>query len=82
MTSHAETPGPPALTADRGMSLLMSFVWALVVIVADVIAIAAVGSGWILIPGVALFLAMAMIVLMRIMRLLSDSGDVSEQTQS
>ena len=82
MTSHAETPGPPALPADRGMSLLMSFVGALVVIVADVIAIAAVGSGWILIPGVALFLAMAMIVLMRIMRLLSDSGDVSDPTQA
>ena len=82
MTPHAATSGHPAvprLDADRGISLLMSFVGALVVIVADIIAIAAVGSGWILIPGVALFWVMSAIVFRRIMRLLADSGDGGEQ---
>ncbi len=63
---------------DRGMGLLLSFVGALSVMVADVVVIGAVDDSWILIPGVAVLLLMAAVVFGSIMRLLADGGETSE----
>jgi hypothetical protein len=73
-------PPPPVLpdTArgpDRGIGLLLSFVGALSVMVADVIVIGAIDRSWILIPGFAVLLITAAIVFAGIMRLLADGED-------
>src|SRR3954452_6264796 len=73
-------PPPPVLpdTArgpDRGIGLLLSFTGALSVMVADVVLIGAVDRSWILIPGFAVLLVMAVIVFAAIMRLLADNGE-------
>jgi hypothetical protein len=60
---------------DRGTDLLLSFVGALSVMVADVVLIGAVGRSWILIPGFAVLLLTAGIVFREIMRLLHDGED-------
>jgi hypothetical protein len=69
--SHAASPD-----RDRGMSLLLSFVVAVSVMVADVVVIGAVGQSWVLIPGFAVLLLMATIIFRSIMRLLAD-GEVT-----
>ena len=60
---------------DRGIGLLLSFVGALSVMVADVVIVGAVDRSWILIPGFAVLLVMSVIVFRAIMRLLADNGE-------
>jgi hypothetical protein len=66
---------PPLPETDRGLGLLLSFAGALVVMVADVVVLNAVGRSWILIPGFAVLLLMTAIVFVVIMRLLADDGE-------
>src|SRR3954453_6833097 len=67
---------PPTLPdPDRGTGLLLSFVGALSVMVADVVLIGAVDRSWILIPGFAVLLGMTAIVFVGIMRLLADGAE-------
>jgi hypothetical protein len=73
MLQIEETPRPA--TADRGLGLLLSFVGALVVMVADVVIMGAVEQSWILIPGFAVLLLTTAIVFVGIMRLLADDGE-------
>lgn len=60
---------------DRGLGLLMSFVVAATIMVADVIVIAAVEQSWILIPGFVVLLITTAIVFVGIVRLLADGGE-------
>jgi hypothetical protein len=73
--ASAALPNPAQPDPDRGLSLLMSFVGAVAVMVADVVVIGAVAESWILIPGFAVLAAMTVIVFSVIMRLLGDSGE-------
>jgi hypothetical protein len=63
--------------ADRGLSLLLTFVGALAVMVADVLVIGAVEESWVLIPGFIVLVLLTLIVFSVIMRLLADSGERS-----
>jgi hypothetical protein len=71
----APSADPEEREPDRGLPLLLSFVGALAVIVADVVVIGAVDESWILIPGFVVLLLMTVIVFTMIMRLLADSGE-------
>ena len=74
-TTWPKEPAPYPPDRDRGVPLLITFVGALAVMVADVVVIGAVEESWILIPGFAVLVLMTVIVFMVIMRLLADSGE-------
>jgi hypothetical protein len=71
---HAQVDGPTR-DPDRGLGLLMAFVGALAVMVADVVLIGTVEESWILIPGYAVLLLVTAIVFAEIMHLLADGGE-------
>jgi hypothetical protein len=65
----------PRPDVDRGLSLLFSFVGAIVVMVGGVVVMGAVEQPWILIPGFAVLLLATATVFAAIMRLLADDGE-------
>ena len=75
---HFPEPAP----VDRGLGLLFRFVAGIAVMVADVLAVGAIGRSWVLIPAFAVLLVTTAVVFAGIMRLLSDGAEVNDARAS